>query len=50
MKTLEKTRKNNICLEYYIDLTEIDKRLVNIIVNKNLNLTQIDHHYQSAAN
>ncbi len=45
MKTLEEGREDDTWLEYYIDSTEIDQRLVNTIVNKDFDLTQTDHDY-----
>lgn len=38
MKTLEEDKEDNIWLEYYIYLTEINQRLVNTIINKNFDL------------
>lgn len=50
MKTLEEGREDNIWLEYYINLTKINQRFVNSIVNEDFNPTQMDHNYQSVAN
>ena len=50
MKTFEKDKENNTWLERYIDLTEIDQKFVNIVNNKDFDLTQIDHDHQSAVN
>lgn len=46
IKILKKGKKDDIWFEYYIDLTEMDQRLINTIVNEDFNLIQIDHDYQ----
>ncbi len=38
MKTPEKSREDNTWLKHYIDLTEIDQKLVNTVVNEDFNL------------
>lgn len=38
MKTLEEGREDNTWLERYINLTQINRRLVNDIINKDFNL------------
>ncbi len=38
IKTLEEGREDNTWLEHYIDLTEIDWRLVNTILNEDFDL------------
>lgn len=39
IKTSNKDKENNIWLEYYNDLTEIDQKLINTIVNKDFDFT-----------
>ena len=50
MKTPKEDREDDTWLERYIDSTQIDRRLVNDIVNKDFDLTQMDHDHRSAAN
>ncbi len=50
MKTPKEGREDNTWLECYIDSTEIDRRLVNTVVNENFDFTQTDHDHWSAAN
>ncbi len=50
MKTPEEGREDNTWFEHYIDSTEINQRLVNIVVNEDFDLTQTDHIHQPAAN
>lgn len=38
MQILKKDKENNNWLEYYIDLIQINQRLINDIGNKNFNL------------
>ncbi len=45
MKTPEEGREDDTWLERYIDSTEIDRRLVNTIVNEDFDLTQMDHDH-----
>lgn len=45
IKTLEEGRENDTWLERYINLTQIDRRLINDVVNKDFNLIQMDHNY-----
>lgn len=42
---LLKSRENNTWIELYINLLQIDWRLVNTITNRDLNLTQVDNDY-----
>lgn len=44
MKILKEDREKNTWFKHYINLTEIDQKLINIIVN-NFNLIQKDHDY-----
>lgn len=39
IKTPNEDKENNIWLEYYNDLTEIDQRLINTIINKDFDFT-----------
>ena len=50
MKTLEEGRKDDTWLERYIDLTQIDRKLVNDVISKDFDLTQTDHDHRSATN
>lgn len=45
IKTLKKNRENNIWLDHYINLIEINQKLMNIVVNKDFNLIQMDQNY-----
>lgn len=42
---LLKSRENNTWIELYINLLQIDWRLINTITNRDLNLTQVDNDY-----
>ncbi len=49
-KTSEEDREDDTWLKHYIDSTEIDQRLVNTVVNKDFDLTQMDHDHRSVVN
>lgn len=45
MKTPKKSREDDTWLEYYIDLTKIEQKLVNTVVNQDFDLRQTDHNH-----
>ena len=50
IKPLEDNREDDTWLERYIDLDQIDQRLVNTLANEDFDLTQPDRDYRSATN
>ena len=45
IKILGKGKEDDTCLDRYIDLTQIDQRLVNIIVNEDFDFIQTNHDH-----
>ena len=50
MKTPEKGREDDTWFERYIDSSQIDRRLVNTVVNQDFDLKQADHDHRSVTN
>lgn len=50
MKTPKEGREDETWFEYYIDLSQIDQKLINIVANKDFDLIQVDNDHQSVTN